>query len=212
MISATDTVCVLPSPASSAQAFRVSVHQRSDASVRPCPPCPVLPPHLTANRTDRALIARVQRAGKMHQRYFPLSRYGGWESAIDAAQVWLRALLAQLPLIAAQRERLTVRNRSGVAGVHFRSGKRLLKNGLMGEYPGYVARWPGAKAGVRWMFSTHGREENAFLLACLCRRLETPSRILVGAALRALTPAQRADLLARRRPILAPIHAAGHNG
>lgn len=145
-------------------------------------------------------MARVQRAGRSFYRCFGLRRHGSWEAAEAAARLWLRPVLASLagaPTFVAQPG---ARNRTGVVGVCFRPCRRVLKSGRIAAYPAYVARWPGAKAGIAWMLTRNGGEDGAFLRATLCRELETADRLRVEWAVRALSPQRRAELLARRRP------------
>lgn len=145
-------------------------------------------------------MARVQRAGHRFYRCFSVRRHGSWESAEAAARLWLRPILAILAARVSHAEvRPGARNQSGVVGVFFRGGGRILKSGDTAEYPAFIARWPGSKAGVTWMFTTSGGEEGAFIRACLCRELRTADRLRVEWAFRSLTPERRGELLSRRR-------------
>jgi len=147
-------------------------------------------------------MARVQRAGDRFYRCFSVRRHGSWESAEAAARLWLRPILAILAArVPAMEARPGKRNQSGVVGVFFRGGGRVLKSGGAAQYPAYVARWPGAKTGVAWMFNTSGGEDGAFLRACLCRELRTADRLKVEWAFRSLTPERRGEMLSRRRQV-----------
>jgi hypothetical protein len=157
--------------------------------------------HLTRNKRERCVMARVQRAGRRFYRCFAVRRHGSWEAAEAAARLWLRPVLAALAASPPAAERPSVRNRSGVVGVFFRPQGRILKSGRSAAYPAYVARWPGAKAAVKWMFASSGGEEGAFLRACLCRELQTADRLRVEWAFRSLIPARRDQLLSRRRGV-----------
>lgn len=158
--------------------------------------------HLTRNERERCVMARVQRTGLRFYRCFALRRHGSWEAAEAAARLWLRPVLAQLATLPPGLRRPTLRNRSGVAGVFFRTRPRLLKSGRTAAYPAYVARWPGAPAaGVTWMFTSSGGEDGAFLRACLSRELATADRLRVEWAVRALSPERRDELLALKRPL-----------
>jgi hypothetical protein len=156
-------------------------------------------------------MARVQRVGTRFYRCFALRRHGSWEAAVAAARLWLRPVLAGLPSAHAREGRLGERNRSGVVGVFFRPGRCVLKSGRPALYPGYVARWPGGERAVKWMFTTCGGEESAFLHACLSRELRCADRLRVAWAVRSLPPERRETLLARRRPLIepAPLAATG---
>lgn len=156
--------------------------------------------HLTRNARESCVMARVQRVGSRFYRCFALRHHGSWEAAEAAARLWLRPVLAGLPPAGRRESRPGPRNRSGVVGVFFRDGFRVLKSGRPAAYPGYVTRWPGARVGVKWMFSTCGGEEGAFLHACLSRELRSADRLRIAWAVRALTPERRKDLLASRRP------------
>ena len=175
--------------------------QRNRVRRTPCPPCPELPRHLTGNNVEQVVMARVQRAGRRYQQNFSLRHYGSWEKAAEAAASWLAQLQLRLPLRFESQSRPSPRNRSGMVGVHYRAGRRVLRCGDPVEYPSYVSRWPGAKAGVRWMFSTHRGEENAFLLACISREIRSADRIKVAQAVRKLSPERRRALLAQRSAI-----------
>lgn len=167
----------------------------------PPPPEGDSAPHLTRNVREHCVMARVQRSGKRFQRNFTLARLGSWEIAEAQAASWLNTLLAKLPHPTTGKGRLTRRNHSGVVGVSFQYDRHTLKSGQTTAYPNYVAKWVGCASGVTWMFSTHGGGENAFLLACLCRRMQTAVRAEVVNALKTLSERERLDLLALRRPL-----------
>lgn len=145
-------------------------------------------------------MARVQRGRKRLQENFSLKKYGSWETAEAAGQAWVDALLPTLPPVITSKGLMTKRNHSGFVGVHFTSGKRTLRSGTVAEYPTYIARWPGCKGGVSFMFSTYNGEDEAFLHACLCRELETKDRAVVEEAYRTLPAARRTELLALKQP------------
>ncbi|MFA6287499.1 MAG: hypothetical protein WC661_08950 [Opitutaceae bacterium] len=156
--------------------------------------------HLTRNERERCVMARVQRQRVRRQQNFSLKHYGSWEAAETAAHTWIDSVLPTLPAIITSKNRMTPRNHSGVVGVHFDSGRRTLPSGTVADYPGYVARWPGCKAGLRWSFNTYNGEDNAFVHACLCRQMETKDREAVEEAVRTLSPAARDAWLARQHP------------
>ena len=88
-----------------------------------------------------------------------------------------------------------------MVGVSFQYDLHTLKSGQTTAYPNYVAKWVGCPSGITWMFSTCGGGENAFLLACLCRRMQTSVRAEVFKALETLDENERQNLLALRRPL-----------
>lgn len=156
--------------------------------------------HLTRNNRERCVMARVQRGGRRLQENFSVKKNGSWEAAEAAARDWLAPILPTLPPVPTSKNRMTKRNHSGVVGVHFTDGKRVLKSGIEADYPSYIARWPGCKGGVSFMLSTYNGEDNAFIHASICRKLETKDRAAVEEAVRTLSPADRTALLARKHP------------
>ena len=165
------------------------------------PPCPTLPKNLTGNEVERVVMARIQRDGCLHQQNFSLHRYGTWEAAAEAAEAWLAEIITRLPTSSGVQTRLSARNRSGIIGVHYDPGAQALRSGRQVAYPAYVSRWPGAKNAVRWRFSINQGAETAFLMACLSRELRSGNPLIVGQAVRHLSPERRAALLAMRLPI-----------
>ncbi|MBA3961180.1 MAG: hypothetical protein H0X40_04660 [Chthoniobacterales bacterium] len=72
---------------------------------------------------------------------------------------------------------MTARNSSGVVGVHPRTELIRKPSGKEYEYYYWVSRWPGCKlkAGVKWPIHKFG-DDDAFVLAVLCRRWGTEIR------------------------------------
>ena len=155
--------------------------------------------HLTRNERERCVMARAQRGGRRFYRCFAVRRHGSWEAAEAAARLWLRPVLAGLGAPVSGFKSPGTRNRSGLVGIFFLPRNRVLKSGRLAAYPAYIARWPGAKAGMTWMFTSNGGEEGAFLRACLSRELRTSDRLRVEWAFRALSPERRDELLSLRR-------------
>lgn len=193
-----------PPPAAVASASDASSTPTRRRAAYPPPPEGDASPRLTRNVREHCVMARVQRGGKRFQRNFTLARLGSWEVAEAQAAAWLNTLLAKLPHPTTSKGRLTRRNRSGVVGVSFQYDRHTLKSGRITAYPNYVAKWVGCASGVTWMCSTYGGEENAFLLACLCRRMQSLVRADVLRALQNLGERERQALLALRRPLPEP--------
>lgn len=133
--------------------------------------------HRTRNHAENYVMARVQRQRTRHQEVFPLKMHGSWETAEQAADVWIRKMERTLPPPITAKNLMTRRNSSGVVGVHPRHEVIRKPNGKEYEYDYWVSRWPGCrlKAGVKWAIHTYG-DEDAFVLAVLCRELENDSR------------------------------------
>lgn len=190
----------IPKPKPQAQPKPAAPSTRPRVAYPP-PPEGDSAPRLTRNVREHCVMARVQRAGKRFQRNFTLAQLGSWEIAEAQAAAWLNTLIAKLPHPTTSKGRLTRRNRTGVVGVSFQYDCHTLKSGQTTVYPNYVAKWVGRASGVTWMFSTYGGGENAFLLACLCRQMQTSVRAEVVKALEALNENERQNLLALRRPL-----------
>ncbi|MGI8435898.1 MAG: hypothetical protein ACR2NX_03200 [Chthoniobacterales bacterium] len=122
-------------------------------------------------------MARVQRQRTRHQEAFPIKEHGSWEFAEKAADVWIRRMERTLPPPITAKNLMTRRNSSGVVGVHPRHEVIRKASGKEYEYYYWVSRWPGCrlKAGVKWAIHTFG-DDDAFVLAVLCREMEVDSR------------------------------------
>jgi hypothetical protein len=118
------------------------------------------------------------RKGRRHQRNFTLKQFKTWIAAEEAASRWVKAQLKVLPPSEMNaRDRMTVRNHSGIVGVN--KTKHLVRKstGLEYEYWRWTAHWPGCRnsGGVSWYISRFG-DDAAFVLAALSRRLESTNR------------------------------------
>ena len=134
--------------------------------------------HLTRNKPEKYVMARIMRKAELHQKNFTLKQFGTWEAAEVAAKEWRDAQLEVLPPIERNsKDRMTSRNHSGVVGVHL--GRHVLRkrDGREYEYWRWIAGWPGCpfSGGVGWSICTLG-DDDAFALAVLSRRMETVNR------------------------------------
>jgi hypothetical protein len=135
--------------------------------------------YLTKNRKERCVMARIVRQRKLYQGNFSLREYKNWGRATAAAEKWIRGLLKNLPPPLRRRDRPTASNRSGVVGVHLHRAERK-RNGRKVVYRSWIAWWPECKihGGVKWSVMKLGEDE-AFVLAVLCRRMEADVRARV---------------------------------
>jgi hypothetical protein len=135
--------------------------------------------YLTKNRQERCVMARVVRQRKLYQANFSLKEHGDWDKATAAAEKWLRSVLKNLPPPISRKGLMTANNSSGVVGVFQHRAVRK-RRGRKKIYRSWIAWWPKCKTrgGVRWSVKKYG-EDDAFVLAVLCRRLESPLRARV---------------------------------
>ena len=133
--------------------------------------------HLTLNKASKCVMARIRRQGKLYQANFTLREHGNWKTARAVAERWVNSLIRNLPPPMTSKDRQTSRNKSGVVGVYRHREVHRKRNGRKAVYYSWVARWPGCpyRGGVKWPVKRFG-EDDAFVLAVLCRRLETESR------------------------------------
>jgi hypothetical protein len=144
--------------------------------------------HLTRNTQEKCVMARVMRKGRRHQRNFTIKRFKTWTAAETAAARWVRAKLKVLPASESNaRDRMTVRNHSGIVGVHKSKHVVHTPYGQEHEYWRWSAHWPGCKnsGGVSWYISRFG-DDDAFVLAALTRRIESINRPEIVARLEAI--------------------------
>src|SRR5437867_2017213 len=130
--------------------------------------------HLTLNRQEKCVMARIMRQKKRHQKNFTLKQYGTWRAAIRAARKWMNEIAPGLPPLMRSKGRMTKRNRSGYVGVHL--ARRLIRkpNGNEYEYWRWLATWPGCPftGGVGWSVTWYG-DDDAYILAVLTHKAET---------------------------------------
>jgi hypothetical protein len=136
--------------------------------------------YLTKNKTERCVMARVQRQGKRYQANFTLHEYGDWKAALAAGQNWVDSIIKNLPPPASRKGTLTPRNKSGVVGVYLHRQtltKKVGRKNKVYKFQSWIARWPGCinSGGVKWPVKQFGKDD-AFVLAVLCRQMETVDR------------------------------------
>ena len=133
--------------------------------------------YLTKNKKERCVMARIRRQRTLYQANFSLKEYGNWKAATAAAAKWVTNLAKNLPPRLSSRDRMTSRNKSGVVGVYRHRTVHRRPGGRKLFYRSWIARWPGCRCrgGVKWSVKQFG-EDDAFVLAVLCRRLEGESR------------------------------------
>jgi hypothetical protein len=157
--------------------------------------------HLTRNTETKCVMARVMRKGKRHQRNFTLKQFKTWPAAEEAASRWVRGKLKLLPPPESNaRDRMTVRNHSGIVGVCRTKHLVRRSTGREYEYWRWTAHWPGCanSGGVGWYINKYG-ENDAFVLAALTRQMETINRGEVITRLKAIKETEEyGDLLALR--------------
>ena len=131
-------------------------------------------------------MARVMRGAKLNQRNFTLKQFKSWDAAEEAAGRWVKELIKALPPSEMNaRDRMTVRNHSGIVGVNKTRHVVRKPTGEEYEYWRWTAHWPGCRnsGGVSWYISRFG-EDDAFVLAALTRRMESVNREEVLAKLK----------------------------
>jgi hypothetical protein len=109
---------------------------------------------------------------------FYVRDYGGsWDATRRAAERWEKAMSKSLPPKLPGKGRLTRRNHSGTVGVHLHRSIQTKPDGRQYFYWHWIARWPGChrRGGFRWSVNVFG-DEDAFVCACIARRMETADR------------------------------------
>ena len=131
---------------------------------------------VTRNKATKCWLARIRRHKKNYSEYFFDNdpKWDGKEGARLAALKWYANKLASLPPKISTKNIKTRRNHSGVVGVYLSKGIQKKPSGAQYSYPQWVARWPGCpkRGGVLFRANTYG-EEGSFVMAVLCRRMET---------------------------------------
>jgi hypothetical protein len=135
--------------------------------------------HLTRNKQEKCIMARIRRQNKLYQKNFTLKHYRTWKAAEFAAAKWVKKVLPTLPAAVPIKDRMTRRNSSGVVGVRLTESIRK-KNGK--EYCDWrwIAFWTGCpySGGVGWSVNKYG-DEQAFVCAYLARKLESIDRAYI---------------------------------
>jgi hypothetical protein len=147
-------------------------------------------------------MARIHRNGTRHQKNFSLREYKTWEAAKRAGGEWVKEQLKKLPPRTFSKGLMTVRNTSGAVGVYRHRQVIRKPSGQEYEYYSWVARWPGCKfkGGVKWSILQFG-DDDAFVLAVLCRQMEAENSTRVMEAWESIsgTKEYRAILTLRER-------------
>ena len=132
--------------------------------------------HLTRNKQEKCIMARIRRRNKLYQKNFTLKQYPTWKAAQAAAEKWVKKILPSLPAATPVKGRMTRRNTSGVVGVRLTESIRK-KNGK--EYCDWrwIAFWTDCpySGGIGWSVNKYG-DEQAFVCAYLARKLESIDR------------------------------------
>lgn len=124
----------------------------------------------TTTKTTACWKVNIKRRSKYMHKYFPDSKYGGKENALEAAQAWLDSLMSAASnpdYMLWRRNKKPETNTSGIVGVgryaiKYRKRRRLL----------WQAMWKDADGKThckRYFVSTHG-ERQAKALAVAARR------------------------------------------
>ncbi len=131
---------------------------------------------VTRNKSTKCWLARIRRHKQSYSQYFFDNdpKFEGKDGARLAALKWYAEKLAVLPAKISTKNIKTRRNHSGVVGVHLSKGIQKKPSGAQYSYWQWVARWQGCpkRGGVLWRVNKYG-EENAFVMAVLCRRMES---------------------------------------
>ena len=130
---------------------------------------------------------RISRGEQITQEYFYFGEKKSEADALaDATKRW-KELRKSLPVLLTSKNRMSSRNSSGVVGVHRQRQVVTKLSGEEYEYFSWISRWPGCQlhGGVKWPTKSRGEDE-AFVLAVLCRRMETTNRDRVIEALAAI--------------------------
>ena len=121
-------------------------------------------------KTAAGWKVNLKRRRKYMHKYFPDSKYGGKENALEAAQAYLDSLMSVASdpdYVVWRREKKTESNTSGIVGVgryavRYKKRKRLLWQAIWEDAD-------GKRHCKRFFVSTHG-ERAAKALACAARR------------------------------------------
>lgn len=132
--------------------------------------------HLTHNKPEKCIMARIRRQSKLYQKNFTLKQYRTWKAAEIAAQKWVKKILPTLPAATPIKDRMTKRNTSGVVGVRLTESIRT-KNGKDYCDWRWIAFWTGCplSGGIGWSVNKYG-DEQAFVCAYLARTLASIDR------------------------------------
>jgi hypothetical protein len=132
---------------------------------------------VTWNKKNFYARGIVQRHKDRRVKYFTIHQYETREKAEAAADKWVREQLREMPEKMSSKNRMTHRNSSGHVGVHLHPQVIRKPSGEEYEYFSWISKWPGCplRGGVKWATKTLGYDD-AYVLAVLCRRMETINR------------------------------------
>ena len=144
--------------------------------------------HLTRNKREKCVMARIMLQKRLHQANFTLRQYRTWTNAKEAAEEWVRLKLAELPPSSSLKGRKTKRNKTGIVGVHFKVDPRPPGSDRE-DYYYYVASWlndRGERITIRFSWNKFGKRQ-ARALARIARDHETTDRRFIYSAYRRKT-------------------------
>ena len=163
-----------------------------------------MPRYITLNKTEKCVMARIRRGGKLFQVNFTLKQFGSYAKATRAAKEWILVTLPTLPAALPVKNRMTKRNTSGVVGVRLADATRR-KNGYVYADWRWVAFWSGCpnSGGIGWSVKKYG-DDRAFASAFLAREAETINRDEIEAAFLKLQHSRELRRVLKRKQISPP--------
>lgn len=130
-------------------------------------------------RNTHGYMMRICRRGEKRNEFFSDTAHGGKKKALVAARKRYQELVNKLPPPDSAKGKMSVRNTSGVVGVHV--AHTVLPDFPDKEYFAYCASWKnedGKRRKISFGWSKYGKKD-AFQLACLAREKETTDRARV---------------------------------
>ncbi len=127
-------------------------------------------------------LVRIKRGDERKSRFMSDSTYGGKKKSRDAAQQQYEEWTKEMPEPATSQGKLSVRNTTGVVGVHFACDTDSRFPNC--QYESYIASWlsdEGKRTKLGFSCSRYG--EDAFELACIAREKRLTDREKVLALL-----------------------------
>ncbi len=134
--------------------------------------------------SDKAVgwLVRIKRGETRRSRFIADKTYGGKRKAMLVAKKIYEDWVAEMPEPETSKDKVGVRNSTGVVGVHF-------SHDVDDRYPNchyqsYIASWlddKGSRRNVRFSCSKYG--DDAFALACIAREKRLADRNAVMAIL-----------------------------
>jgi len=127
-------------------------------------------------------LVRIKRGDVRRSRFMSDSTYGGKRKSRDAAQQQYEEWTKEMPEPATSHDKLSVRNTTGVVGVHFACDTDSRFPNC--QYESYIASWladDGKRTKLGFSCSRYG--DDAFDLACIAREKRMTDREKVLALL-----------------------------